>query len=153
MESTKDNQLNTAEEDRPFSNIGRKSFFMVVGLLLAIITLSGILTYLIPQGQYVRDEAGMIINGTYTAGEVQGLPIWRILTAPFRVFVSSDALTIIMISVFLLVMSGVFNLLEKTEGMRVIIGKTVSRFSDSKRIVVFVVAFVFMAVGSFFGMF
>lgn len=153
MENTKEKELTTSEEERPFSNIGRKSFFMVVGLLLAIITLSGVLTYVIPQGKYVRDEAGMIINGTYAPGEVQGLPIWRILTAPFRVFVSSDALTIIMISIFLLVMSGVFNLLEKTEGMRVIIGKTVTRFADKKRIVVFVVAFVFMAFGSFFGMF
>jgi len=95
----------------------------------------------------------MIINGTFTQGEVKGIALWRVITAPFRVFASEDALTIIMISIFLLIMSGVFNLLEKTDGIRVIIGKTVKSFAGKKKVVVCVTAFVFMAFGSCFGMF
>ncbi len=141
------------QENQAFSQIERKSFFVIVALLLSIIILSWIATYFIPQGSYLRDEAGMIINGTYTQGNPQGIPFWKVATAPFRVFVSEDALTVIMISVFLLVMSGVFNLLAKTDGIRIIIGKTVQKFSDKKRVVVCLTAFVFMAFGSCFGMF
>jgi len=64
-----------------------------------------------------------------------------------------DGLTVIMISVFLLVMSGVFNLLEKTNGTKVIISRAVRKFAHRKKLVVCIVAFIFMAFGSLFGMF
>ena len=136
-----------------FSHIGRKSFFVVLVLLSVIILFSGILTYIVPQGQYERGEDGTIIDGTFTQGQAKGLPLWKILTAPVRVFASEDALTLIMISLFLLIMSGIFNLLEKTDGIRIIIGRTVKRFSERKEAVVAIMVFLFMAFGSFFGMF
>lgn len=135
------------------SQISTKSFFVVVSLLLLILFACWILTFIIPQGSYQRDEAGMIITGTYTRGQTKGLAFWRLLTAPFRVFASSDGLTVIMISVFLLVMNGVFNLLEKTDGTKIIISKTVQKFADKKHLVVCVTTFIFMAFGSLFGMF
>ena len=153
------NEMETVQEEKvkkgeqAFSQINTKSFLVVVCLLLSIIVISTILTFVIPQGQYARDEAGMIINGTFVQGERNGIALWRVFTAPFRVFASEDSLTIIMISVFLLVMSGVFNLLEKTDGIRVIIGKTVKSFSKKKKMVVCGTAFIFMAFGSCFGMF
>ena len=139
--------------EQAFSTISRKSFFVVVVLLLSIILLSWILTFIVPQGQYERDESGMIIDGTFSQGPAKGIALWRVLTAPFRVFASEDALTIIMISVFLLIMSGVFNLLEKTEGLRVIIGRTVKQFSRRREVVIALITLLFMAFGSFFGMF
>ncbi|MBQ7830444.1 MAG: YfcC family protein [Clostridia bacterium] len=141
------------EKEEPFSHIGRKSFFVVMILLTTIIIASWLLTFFVPQGSYLRDENGMIINGTYVEGKPKGIAFWRVITAPFRVFASEDAVTIIMISIFLLVMSGVFNLLEKTGGIRVIIGRTVRKFSHRKQLVVCATAFIFMAFGSFFGMF
>ena len=125
----------------------------MVCVLLAILLLSGSLSYFIPQGAFLRDEAGNIIPGTYEVGQVKGISFWRVLSAPVRVFGSEDALSIIMISVFLLIMSGIFNLLEKTEGLRVIIGRTVKRFSSRREIVIALIILIFMAFGSFFGMF
>lgn len=139
--------------EQAFSTISRRSFFVVVVLLLAIILFSWIMTYIVPQGQYARDENGMIIDGTFVQSPAKGIALWRVLTAPLRVFISEDALTIIMISVFLLIMSGVFNLLEKTEGLRVIIGRTVKQFSSRREIVLALITLLFMAFGSFFGMF
>ncbi len=139
--------------ERAFSCINRRSFFVVVTLLLSIMFVSWILTYAIPQGAYDRDEAGLIVDGTFKLGTAKGLPFWKLITAPFRVFASEDAVTIVMISVFLLIMSGVFNLLEKTEGMRIIIGRTVRRFKSRRGLVVALMVLLFMAFGSFFGMF
>ena len=144
---------NVKQKEESFAHIGRNSFLLIVILLLSLIAVTSILTYCIPQGYYQRDEQGMIINGTYEQGSINGIAIWRVVTAPFRVFVESDSITIIMISVFLLIMSGVFNLLEKTQGLKIIIGRTVRKFSNKKRLVICVVTFVFMAFGSFFGLF
>ena len=148
---TQENQ--PTEKEKAFSNINVKSFLLVVGLLCGILAVSGILSYIIPQGTFARDPAGMIIVDSYTRGEVRGIAVWRIITAPVRVFASEDALTIIMISLFLLIMSGVFNLLDKTGGIKVIIGKTMEKFSSKKQLVVCVTALIFMAFGSFFGLF
>ena len=91
---------NTKEKQKSFSNIETKSFITVLIVLSAVIVLCGALSYVIPQGEFSRDENNNIIVGTYVEGQVEGIAIWRILTAPARVFVSEDAVTIIMISVF-----------------------------------------------------
>lgn len=139
--------------EKSFSSINFKSFIVVVILLALIIILSGALSYFIPTGAFSRDENGVIIPDTYVKGEVKGIAIWRIITAPFRVFASGDALTIIMISLFLLIMSGVFNVMEKTGGVSVFIRKIVNKCGSRKNVVVCVGVLVFMAFGSFFGMF
>ena len=141
------------EKEGSFSSISVKSFVLVVSLLGAILAISGILSYIIPQGSFLRDENGMILPDAFTKGQVVGIAIWRVLTAPFRVFLSGDGLTIIMISLFLLIMSGVFNLLDKTGGIRVVIGKIMQRFAQKVNLVVCVTILVFMAFGSFFGLF
>lgn len=151
MEKVHKNKVRTGAD--AFSRIEKKSFFLVIYLLIGIIAIAGIATLLVPQGAYSRDDNGMIIAGTYVQGEIQGIALWRVITAPFRVFASEDSLTIIMISLFLLVMSGVFNLLDKTGGMKIIIGRTVRKFSSKKHFVIIITALIFMAFGSFFGMF
>ena len=142
-----------SKKEKSFSSINTKSFLVVAILLVAIIAASGIISNFIPQGSYERDEEGVIVDGTYVQGETKGLAFWRIITAPFRVFASDDALTIIMISVFLLVMSGVFNVMEKTGGVAVFIRKVVTKCGRRKMLVICVTTLVFMAFGSFFGMF
>lgn len=140
-------------KEQAFSNISTRSFVMVVLLLTAVLLVSGALSYFIPQGHFQRDEQGILIADSFTSGEVEGIPLWRIVTAPVRVFWSEDALTILMISLFLLIMSGVFNLLEKTGGIRVFIGRLMKRLHGKNSIVICVCVLVFMLFGSFFGMF
>ncbi len=125
----------------------------VAALLLAVLFFCGSLSYFVPQGAFERDADSNIIPGTYQAGEVEGIAIWRVLTAPLRVFVSEDAITIIMISIFLLVMSGVFNLLDKTGGIKTFIAYIMRSLRDSGGPVVCVTVLLFMLFGSLFGMF
>lgn len=144
---------NSAAKEAVFSSISAKSFLMVVVLLTSILFICGFLTYVVPQGSFDLDESGTIIVDSFELGEIKGISLWRVLTAPFRVFASEDSVTIIMISVFLLIMSGVFNLLEKTNGTCIFISKVVRKFSNKKRLVVCIAVFLFMLFGSFFGMF
>ncbi len=140
-------------KEKSFSNIGARSFIIIVCLLTAIIIFSGALSYFIPQGSFQYNDDGSIIPDSYVKGEVDGIEIWRVITAPFRVYASEDALTIIMISVFLLIMSGVFNILEKTDGIKVFIGRLMSRLANKGGPVVCICVLIFMLFGSFFGMF
>ena len=135
------------------ANISLRSFITVVALLSFVLMICFALSYLVPQGEYQRDENGNVISGTYVEHGVKGIAFWRVITAPVRVFASEDALTIIMISIFLLVMSGVFNLLDKTGGTRAFIGRIIKRLADKGGPVVCVCTLIFMLFGSFFGMF
>lgn len=142
-----------AEKEKAFSNISLKSFVTVVVVLLAILALVAALSYVIPQGSFARDEEGVILTDTYVRGKVGGIALWRVITAPGRVFASEDGLTIIMISLFLLVMSGIFNLLEKTDGMRILISRIIGKLRGRTGAVVCITVLIFMLFGSFFGMF
>ena len=124
-----------------------------MALLLVVLIFCGSLSYFVPQGAFDRDLEGNIIPGTYQAGAVEGIEVWRVITAPLRVFASEDGLTIIMISIFLLVMSGVFNLLDKTGGIKTFIEIIMRRLRDSGGPVVCIMILLFMLFGSLFGMF
>ena len=122
-------------------------------MLIAILTFCSALSYFVPRGSFERDENGIIITGTYSQEGVKGIAPWRVITAPFRVFASEDATTIIVISVFLLVMSGIFNLLEKTGGVKIFISGIMKRLHDKGGPVVCLTVLIFMLFGSLFGMF
>ena len=140
-------------KEQAYSNISVRSFVTVMVLLLAVLLLSGSLSYFVPQGSFQREADGNIIPGSYQAGDVEGIALWRIFTAPVRVFASEDAITIIMISVFLLVMSGIFNLLDKTGGIKAFIAYIMRSLKNSGRQVICITVLVFMLFGSLFGMF
>lgn len=148
MSSTKEKQKQQA-----YSNISLRSFLTVAAILLVMLFLCGSLSYFIPQGTFQRDALGNILPGTYEAGNVKGIAFWRILTAPARVFASGDGLTILMISLFLLIMSGVFNLLDKTGGIKTFIVHIMRRLRDRGGPVVCITVLIFMLFGSLFGMF
>lgn len=141
------------EQEKAYSSISVRSFVTVAVLLLVVLFFCGSLSYFIPQGAFERDAESNIIPGTYQAGDVKGIALWRVITAPVRVFASEDALTIIMISVFLLIMSGVFNLLDKTGGIKTFIEFIMRHLRDKGGPFVCIMILLFMLFGSLFGMF
>jgi len=148
-----DNGQLSEKKEQASSGISLRSFLTVVLTLSLILALCSGLSYVIPQGSFQRDDQGVILTGTYEKGQVSGIALWRVVTAPVRVFASEDAVTIIMISVFLLIMSGIFNILEKTGGVQLLIARMLRRLKDKGDLVVALMVLVFMLFGSFFGMF
>ena len=146
-------KANKVQKEKAFSSINFKSFLLVIILLTAILIISGVMSYFIPQGEYQTDANENILPDTFQLYSVEGIAVWRIITAPFRVLVGEDSLTIIMISIFLLVMSGVFNVMEKTNGVKAVIKRGMSTFSKRKKAVILISVLFFMLFGSFFGMF
>ena len=146
--------LNTdTKQKQTASGINIRAFLLIVALLVAILIFCGFSSYFIPQGSFETDDNNNIIPGTYEKGQVEGIALWRVVTAPVRVFASEDAATIIVISVFLLIISGVFNLLDKTNGIKTFIHYIMERLRDRGGPVICITVLIFMLFGSFFGMF
>ncbi|MBE7081530.1 MAG: YfcC family protein [Clostridiales bacterium] len=141
-------------KEKAFSTINLRSFIVIAVILFVILVAVGVLTYVVPKGEYLLDEKGNIIAGSFHYLDVNGgVPIWKIILAPIMVFASDNGLTIIMISLFLLVMSGCFNVMEKTGGLKALIRRAIKAFSKKKTLVIMIAVLFFMAFGSFFGMF
>ena len=141
------------KEEKSFATISVKSFVSVVVILVTMIAICGVLSLFVPQGHFLRNADGEIIADTFVQTEAQGLSFWKIITAPVRVFFAEGSLTIIMICLFLLIMSGVFNLLDKTNGIKAIMNKIVKKFDKKKRLVICITILFFMLFGSLFGLF
>lgn len=147
------NKTNETKKEKSFTSINLKSFLSVTIILVCMIALCGILSLIIPQGSFARTPEGEIIADSYVKGSVSGIAFWKVITAPFRVFFADGSITIIMICLFLLVMSGIFNLIDKTNGVKVLMNKTMQKFGNKKKLVLCIGILFFMLFGSLFGLF
>jgi uncharacterized ion transporter superfamily protein YfcC len=142
------------KKEKTLINISKKGFFSVVAILAVLIVAAGILTFVIPQGSYQYDADGIVIPGTYAEVlEGEPLPVWKWVLAPILVLGTSDGLSIIVISLFLLILGGTFSLMDKTGGIKAILNRLIRRFKEKKYTLLRLIVLVFMVFGAFFGIF
>lgn len=138
-------------------NISTKTFISVLILLFILIISSIVLTYILPKGEFgIKTENGVetIDYLTYISlGKEGGIPIWKGLLAPILVLGSSDGISLIMLSIFLLVITGTFQAMNDNNGVKVIVGRVISRFKNNKFMLLSAIAFIFMLFGSLLGLF
>lgn len=143
-------------EEKSSIKISTKAFISSVVILLVLMMVAGTLTYIIPSGLYDRVELDgntVISPDTFHFTGEGGYPLWRWFTAPFEVLVSSDAVTVIFIIVFIFIIGGVFTVLDKCGMLRFIMTLLVRRFSRSKYKLMALLVLFFMLFGSVFGLF
>ena len=58
-----------------------------------------------------------------------------------------------MLSLFLLVISGTFQIMSDTHGMKVIVRRLINKFYNKKNLLICLLTLIFMSFGSFFGLF
>jgi uncharacterized ion transporter superfamily protein YfcC len=136
--------------------ISKKSFLSSLIILLILMIISGVLTRILPPGEYDR----IIVDGRETIDvnsfkfiEKPDYPFYRWFTAPLEVLWSPDALTVIVIILFILFIGGTFTILEKSGIIKYAMDKIVKRFSSNKFLLLSVLVLFFMAFGSMFGIF
>lgn len=136
--------------------ISTKAFFQALLIIFALMMLSGILTWVIPSGQYVRVEEpgrGMVIApDSFSYTDHPGLPVWRWFTAPVEVFFSADGVTIAGVIVFILLVGVAFAVMERSGILSFALAAIVRRFGEKKYTLLLVLTFFFMALGGFFGL-
>ncbi len=134
-------------------HISKKAFLNVLYILLGLILIAGIMTLFIPSGMYLRDVDGNVIAGSFTYLSDVNYPFWRWFTSPIEVLWGVDAINIIVIGLFLIILGGTFAVMDKTGGIIVVIKKLIEKFKDNKYLLLRMVTLIFMMFGAFFGIF
>ena len=146
-----------ADKEKKGLNISTKSFITAILVIFVLMIFTYILTFVIPGGKYVRitDETGNTVidaASEFTAAE-GGIPFWKWILSPVLVLGSSGSATLIAVIIFLLVIGGVFNSLDKSQLMKYMLDKITYRFGEKRYILMAIVVLFFMIMGSFIGSF
>lgn len=150
--------MNSYNSDNKIININKKSFISIVIMLETLVLFSILITYIIPKGTFgtTTDEFGNIINdynNFISLPDKSGINIFKGLFGFILVLFSEDGLSLFMLSLFLLSISGAFQIMNDTKGMYVIVNRMIKRFSSKKNILICILTLIFMCFGSFFGLF
>jgi len=136
--------------------ISKKAFLTSFFILLALMVLTGILTRVLPAGQYDRTKGlngDQVVPGTYRQVEAPDYPVWRWLTAPVEVLGSSDGLQAIVIILFIMAVGGAFAILERGNILKEAVSLIAGHFSGRKYLLLAVITLFFMSIGSLLGIF
>ena len=124
-------------------------------LIFSIIIITAILTYIIPSGNYNRTELNgreIVVSDSYHHVDKNPQGIWAILKAPIRGFTDKSAALIVG---FVLIVGGVFAVLEKTKAIDAAIKAVAIAHSRSRAIeILYIPLFmtIFSIGGGSFGM-
>ena len=113
-------------------NISAKSFVTAIAVIFVLMILTYGLTFVVPEG---------------------GIPFWKWALSPVLVLGAEDNVSLIAVLVFLLVIGGVFNCLEKCGLMKYMLDKITHRFGHKRYQLLALITFFFMAMGSLIGSF
>lgn len=144
-------------EKKSGAQISQKAFIQAVSIIFALMMVSGILTQVIPPGQYTRTEVDgreAIDPTSFIFTPRPDYPIWRWFTAPFEVLATADGLTkVVPIIVFILLVGTAFGVMDRSGILRAVVAHIVQTFGHRKEALLLVITFFFMALGAFFGIF
>jgi len=144
-------------EQKSGAQISVKAFIQAVLIIFALMMVSGILTRVIPAGSYARveiDGRQVIDAETFQYIDHPDFPVWRWFTAPVEVLFTPDGLTkVIPIIAFILLVGTAFGVMDRSGIMQAVISRIVNIFGGRKYILLLIVTFFFMALGTFFGIF
>lgn len=138
------------------AQISQKAFIQSVVILFALMMIAGILTLVIPAGQYARTEVDgreTIVPDSFAFTERPDYPFWRWFIAPLEVLTGPDGLTVIVITVFILMVGIAFAVMDKSGILKAALARIVKRFEKQKYTLLLIISFFFMALGAFFGIF
>ena len=109
-ENIKATQQTTASEGL---TINKKTVASILLVLAAVLIFVGILTQVVPRGEYTIDADGAIVDGTYEEIPDYKMPLWKIAASPVLAFTTDNASTGIAILAILILVGGTFLILDR----------------------------------------
>ncbi|MDR3216676.1 MAG: hypothetical protein LBT55_04590 [Clostridiaceae bacterium] len=136
--------------------ISKKAVIVGVAVILILFFAAYAATFIFEKGMYARDAAGAIIPGTYVEDpSLPGISWWQFLLSPFMILLPSSPgyETVYAIIALLLIIGAIFTALDDTGILVYMVEALNNKFGKKKYILLFVLPFVFMFLGSSAGMF
>jgi len=143
-------------QDKSGIRISQKAFVQAVVIILILMVAAGILTRLIPAGQYTRvlvEGREVIDPYSFSSIDRPDYPIWRWFTAPIEVLGTEGNLIVIAIILFILLVGIAFAVMDKSGILNAAISLIIKTYGSRKYTLLLVISFFFMALGAFFGIF
>ena len=144
------------KEEKSGAQISTKAFMQAVLIIFLLMIAAGILTRVVPAGQYARmdlDGRQVIDASSFTHTDRPDYPVWRWFTAPFEVLAAEGNITVIAIILFILLVGVAFAVMDKSGIFKSVITRIIKAFGGRKYALMLVITFFFMALGAFFGIF
>lgn len=140
--------------DNRLIDLPKKTVVQVTALLVSIMLVSIVLTYIIPGGQFGTLPDGSPDYSVYIRrDDLTGVPILKGILAPILVFFSPDGLTLFVLSIFLIVVAGAFQIMSDVGGVHSLIGSLSKKFSGHRKLLIIAMSLMFYSLGSFLGQF
>lgn len=150
------NQLEQKKSDG--LHIDKKTIVSITAILLAVYIFAGVLTQLLPRGEYntfideSTGKASITSESVYSPLEDYTMPLWKIVAAPVMVFVDSatrdTGMTGILIIAFIVLMGGTFLLLDRCGVLKYLVAVVIKKFSHKKYLLMAVLSFFCMVLAS-----
>jgi uncharacterized ion transporter superfamily protein YfcC len=139
------------------AHISTKAFIQAVAIIFILMMIAGILTLVIPTGEYTRiqvDGREVIDPASFQFMARPDFHVWRWFIAPFEVLTTPDGLTkVVPIILFILLVGTAFGIMDRSGILQAVIARIVKTFGGRKYVLLLVITFFFMALGTFFGIF
>jgi uncharacterized ion transporter superfamily protein YfcC len=136
--------------------VGKKAFILAFVIILVLMIVSGILTRVVPAGDYQREEVDgrqLVVPGSYRVTESPDYPIWRWATAPVEVLFAPGNVAVITIILFLVFVGGAFTILEQGHILENGLKLLVRRFGSRKYLLMAIIMFGFMVFAAVLGIY
>lgn len=138
-------------------NISARSFIIAIAVIFCLMVLTYALTFLVPSGEFARipDANGHLIVDTEAGFHYtdSGISFAQWLLSPVLVLTAEGSGTILAVLVFLLVVGGIFNSLEKGGLMHYMLGTIIRKYGHRKYTLIAVISLFFMVMGAMVGSF
>ena len=128
--------------------IDKKTIVSILCVLLGVLVFVGILTQVVPRGEYEIDADGSIVDGTYAGIQDFRLPVWKIVASPVLAFTTDNATTGLGIIAILILVGGTFLILDRINVLKYIMASIVKKFRDKRYLLIAVMVFAGMFLSS-----
>ena len=150
-------QTEVIKKERKLIDISTKTFISVLALLFMLMMGAIVLTYVLPKGEFsttIVDGEEVVDYSSYNRIEdAKGINIFKGIFSFILILGTSDGISLIMLSLFLLVISGAFQAMNDASGIKVIINKIISKFINKKFLLISIISLIFMLFGALLGLF
>lgn len=136
--------------------IGKKTFLSAVIILFVLLMAAGILTRVLPMGQYeyeLVDGLETMVPDSFHFIDEEPLKVSAWLLAPISVLFTEEGIVVISIILFLMIIGGAIHVLNEVKVLETLIQKVVNTFKHNKKLLIRIITFIFMSLGAFVGIF
>lgn len=137
-------------------SISPKAVIVGIVVVLTLFITAYILTFVLDKGYFLRDADGSIIAGTYQVDNtLDGIKWWQFLLAPFMILLPSTegSMTVWAIMLLLLIIGAIFTALDDSGILVYMVEYLNYKLGHRKYLLLFIITFALMFLGSSAGMF